>query len=126
MRRLPRRPPSSARSAASTATWSSWTVTSGTAAKRPARTLRRPAPWTCRRWARATSTRPRRRSRAYAAETGAVDVSTLREPYRIEGKKTLGLELAEQLGWTLPDAIVYPTGGGTGLIGMWKAFQELV
>src|SRR5207245_332831 len=54
-----------------------------------------------------------------------IDVSTLREPYRIEGKKTLGLELAEQFGWTLPDAIVYPTGGGTGLIGMWKAFQEL-
>jgi threonine synthase len=64
-------------------------------------------------------------ARAYAAQTGAVDVSTLREPYRIEGKKTLGLELAEQLGWRLPDAIVYPTGGGTGLIGMWKAFQEL-
>jgi threonine synthase len=64
-------------------------------------------------------------ARAYAAETGAVDVSTLREPYRIEGKKTLGLELAEHLGWTLPDAIVYPTGGGTGLIGMWKAFREL-
>ena len=64
-------------------------------------------------------------ARAYAAETGAVDVSTLREPYRIEGKKTLGLELAEQLDWTLPDAIVYPTGGGTGLIGMWKAFAEL-
>ncbi len=64
-------------------------------------------------------------ARAFAAETGAVDVSTLREPYRIEGKKTLGLELAEQLRWTLPDAIVYPTGGGTGLIGMWKAFQEL-
>jgi len=65
-------------------------------------------------------------ARAYAAETGAVDVSTLREPYRIEGKKTLGLELAEQLGWTMPDAIVYPTGGGTGLIGMWKAFAELI
>lgn len=64
-------------------------------------------------------------ARAHAAETGAVDVSTLREPYRIEGKKTLGLELAEQLAWTLPDAIVYPTGGGTGLIGMWKAFREL-
>ena len=64
-------------------------------------------------------------ARAYAAESGAVDVSTLREPYRIEGKKTLGLELAEQLGWSLPDAIVYPTGGGTGLIGMWKAFNEL-
>jgi threonine synthase len=66
-----------------------------------------------------------RAARAYAAATGAVDVSTLREPYRIEGKKTLGLELAEQLGWTLPHAVVYPTGGGTGLIGMWKAFQEL-
>jgi threonine synthase len=65
------------------------------------------------------------RARAHAAETGAVDVSTLREPYRIEGKKTLGLELAEQFGWSLPDAIVYPTGGGTGLIGMWKAFAEL-
>lgn len=64
-------------------------------------------------------------ARAYAAESGAADLSTLREPYRIEGKKTLGLELAEQLGWTLPDVIVYPTGGGTGLIGMWKAFGEL-
>jgi threonine synthase len=66
-----------------------------------------------------------RASRAYAAETGALDLSTLREPYRIEGKKTLGLELAMQLGWTLPQAIIYPTGGGTGLIGMWKAFEEL-
>ena len=65
-------------------------------------------------------------ARAYALDSGAVDVSTLREPYRIEGKKSLGLELAEQLGWTLPHAIVYPTGGGTGLIGMWKAFGELV
>jgi len=64
-------------------------------------------------------------ARVYAAEHGAVDVSTLREPYRIEGKKTLGLELAEQLDWHLPEAIVYPTGGGTGLIGMWKAFGEL-
>ncbi len=64
-------------------------------------------------------------AKSYAAETGAVDVSTLREPYRIEGKKTLGLELAERFGWTLPDAVVYPTGGGTGLIGMWKVFQEL-
>jgi len=53
------------------------------------------------------------------------DTSTLKEPYRIEGKKTMGLELAEQLGWTVPDAIFYPTGGGTGLIGMWKAFAEL-
>ena len=66
-----------------------------------------------------------RAAREYAAETGALDLSTLREPYRIEGKKTLGLELAMQLGWTLPDAIIYPTGGGTGLIGMWKAFLEL-
>lgn len=53
------------------------------------------------------------------------DISTLREPYRIEGKKTMGLELAEQFNWRLPDVILYPTGGGTGLIGMWKAFQEL-
>src|SRR5262245_36857776 len=53
------------------------------------------------------------------------DRSTLKEPYRIEGKKTMGLELAEQMNWTLPDVILYPTGGGTGLIGMWKAFQEL-
>ena len=53
------------------------------------------------------------------------DLSTLKEPYRIEGKKTMGLELAEQLQWKLPDVILYPTGGGTGLIGMWKAFQEL-
>lgn len=56
---------------------------------------------------------------------GWFDTSTLKEPYRIEGKKTMGLELAEQLGWELPDAIFYPTGGGTGLIGMWKAFEEL-
>jgi threonine synthase len=54
-----------------------------------------------------------------------MDLSTLREPYRIEGKKTLGLEIAMQLNWTFPDAIIYPTGGGTGLIGMWKAFHEL-
>ena len=56
---------------------------------------------------------------------GWFDFSTLKEPYRIEGKKTMGLELAEQLGWELPDVILYPTGGGTGLIGMWKAFAEL-
>jgi threonine synthase len=56
---------------------------------------------------------------------GWFDLSTLKEPYRIEGKKTMGLELAEQCGWKLPDVIVYPTGGGTGLIGMWKAFAEL-
>jgi len=64
-------------------------------------------------------------ARRIAEATGAFDVSTLKEPYRVEGKKTMGLELAEDLGWTLPDAIVYPTGGGTGLVGMWKAFEEL-
>jgi len=67
-----------------------------------------------------------RLSREFAAQAGAFDLSTLREPYRIEGKKTLGLEIAEDLGWRLPDAIIYPAGGGTGLIGMWKAFGELV
>jgi threonine synthase len=56
---------------------------------------------------------------------GWFDVSTLKEPYRVEGKKTMGYELAEQLKWELPDVIVYPTGGGTGLIGMWKAFDEM-
>jgi threonine synthase len=56
---------------------------------------------------------------------GWFDVSTLKEPYRVEGKKTLGYEIAEQFGWTLPDVIVYPTGGGTGLVGMWKAFDEM-
>ena len=56
---------------------------------------------------------------------GWFDVSTLKEPYRIEGKKTMGYELAEQFGWELPDVIIYPTGGGTGLIGMWKAFEEM-
>jgi threonine synthase len=59
------------------------------------------------------------------ATAGWFDTSTLKEPYRIEGKKTMGLELAEQLGWDVPDVILYPTGGGTGLIGMWKAFAEL-
>lgn len=59
------------------------------------------------------------------AITGWFDISTLKEPYRIEGKKTMGLELAEQLGWDVPEIIFYPTGGGTGLIGMWKAFAEL-
>jgi threonine synthase len=60
-----------------------------------------------------------------AAEGRWFDCSTLKEPYRLEGKKTMGLELVEQLGWRVPDAIFYPTGGGTGLIGMWKAFDEL-
>jgi len=60
-----------------------------------------------------------------AAENGWFDVSTLKEPYRLEGKKTMGYELAEQFGWELPDVIIYPTGGGTGLIGMWKAFAEM-
>jgi threonine synthase len=64
-------------------------------------------------------------STSLAPRIGAFDVSTLKEPYRLEGKKTMGFELAEQHGWRLPDMIVYPTGGGTGLVGMWKAFQEL-
>lgn len=66
-----------------------------------------------------------RRVAAGRAEHGWFDLSTLKEPYRLEGKKTLGYELAEQLGWRLPDVVVYPTGGGTGLVGMWKAFGEL-
>ncbi|HKH90379.1 MAG TPA: threonine synthase [Gemmatimonadaceae bacterium] len=66
-----------------------------------------------------------KRSREFAASDGWFDMSTLREPYRIEGKKTMGIELAEQLGWRLPTHVVYPTGGGTGLIGMWKVFAEM-
>jgi threonine synthase len=60
-----------------------------------------------------------------AKQHGWYECATLKEPYRVEGKKTMGYELAEQMGWKLPDAILYPTGGGTGLIGMWKAFQEM-
>jgi threonine synthase len=60
-----------------------------------------------------------------AAVRGWFDLSTLKEPYRVEGKKTMGYEVAEQMGWTLPEVIVYPTGGGTGLVGMWKAFAEM-
>ncbi|MBL8983239.1 MAG: pyridoxal-phosphate dependent enzyme [Gemmatimonadetes bacterium] len=63
---------------------------------------------------------------AFAAEKGYFNVATLREPYRAEGNKTLGLELAEQLGWRLPDVVVYPTGGGEGVIGMWKVFKEMI
>ncbi len=63
--------------------------------------------------------------RERAESEGWFDLSTLREPYRLEGKKTMGYELAEQFGWDLPDVVVYPTGGGTGLVGMWKAFEEL-
>src|SRR5947209_2896642 len=63
--------------------------------------------------------------RQQSSPRGWFDVSTLKEPYRAEGKKTLGLELAEQLGWRVPDVIIYPTGGGTGIVGMWKAFAEL-
>ena len=66
-----------------------------------------------------------REATARGTPLGWYDVSTLREPYRLEGKKTMGFELAEQLGWRLPDWVVYPTGGGTGLVGMWKAFEEL-
>jgi threonine synthase len=64
-------------------------------------------------------------ARLLSEKSGAFDVATLREPYRVEGKKTLGFELAEDFGWSLPEVVVYPTGGGTGLIGMWKAFDEL-
>jgi|TARA_B110000263_G_scaffold247936_1_gene261770 threonine synthase len=60
-----------------------------------------------------------------ALEMGLFDVSTLKEPYRVEGKKTMGYEIAEQLNWVLPSAIIYPTGGGTGIVGMWKAFDEM-
>ncbi len=63
--------------------------------------------------------------REHAAARGWFDVSTLKEPYRVEGKKTMGYEIAEQLGWELPEVIVYPTGGGTGIVGMWKAFAEM-
>jgi threonine synthase len=66
-----------------------------------------------------------REARQGAEQHGWFDVSTLKEPYRLEGKKTMGYELAEQFDWELPDVIIYPTGGGTGLIGMWKAFQEM-
>lgn len=64
------------------------------------------------------------RAARHAEETGAFDMATLREPYRIEGKKTMGLEILADLGWRAPDAIIYPAGGGTGLIGTWKAIQE--
>jgi len=64
-------------------------------------------------------------SRKRAAEEGLFDVSTLQEPYRVEGKKTMGYEIAEQSDWELPDTIIYPTGGGTGIVGMWKAFAEM-
>ena len=64
-------------------------------------------------------------SRQQADEKRLFDVSTLQEPYRVEGKKTMGYEIAEQMGWELPDAIIYPTGGGTGIVGIWKAFQEM-
>ena len=64
-------------------------------------------------------------SKERAAQEGMFDVSTLQEPYRVEGKKTMGYELAEQLGWRTPDVIVYPAGGGTGIVGIWKAFEEM-
>ena len=64
-------------------------------------------------------------SRRMASEHGLFDVSTLQEPYRAEGKKTMGYEIAEQMGWRMPDVIVYPTGGGTGIVGIWKAIQEM-
>ena len=64
-------------------------------------------------------------ARRHAAERGLFDLSTMREPYRVEGKKTMGYEIARDLEWRLPEAIIYPTGGGTGIIGIWKAFQEM-
>ncbi len=67
-----------------------------------------------------------RLSRERAAREGLFDVSTTQEPYRVEGKKTMGYELAEQLGWRTPDVVIYPTGGGTGILGIWKAFQEML
>ncbi len=66
-----------------------------------------------------------KKAKQLSEKTGAFDMSTMKEPYRLEGKKTLGFEIAEQLNWRLPDIIIYPTGGGTGLIGMWKAFKEM-
>ncbi|MFN8581900.1 MAG: threonine synthase [Gemmatimonadaceae bacterium] len=66
-----------------------------------------------------------RMSMSFAAESGYFNVATLREPFRVEGNKTLGLELAEQMAWRLPDALVYPTGGGEGVVGIWKAFREM-
>jgi len=65
-------------------------------------------------------------AKEYEKRTGAFNMSTLKEPYRIEGKKTMGFEIAEQMKWSLPDVIIYPTGGGTGLIGIWKAFKEMI
>lgn len=65
-------------------------------------------------------------AKTISADTGAFNMSTLKEPYRLQGKKTLGYEIAEQLNWYLPDVIVYPTGGGTGLIAMWQAFKEMI
>jgi threonine synthase len=66
-----------------------------------------------------------KRAAELVGKLGWYDVSTLKEPYRIEGKKTMGYEIAEQMSWTLPDWIIYPTGGGTGMVGMWKAFAEM-
>ena len=66
-----------------------------------------------------------RLSQKRADDEALFDISTLQEPYRVEGKKTMGYEIAEQMDWTLPDAIIYPTGGGTGIVGMWKAFAEM-
>ena len=82
--------------------------------------MERDSPWWMGSSTTAAGLSPKRKT----AE-GWFDVSTLKEPYRVEGKKTMGYEIAEQLNWKLPDVIIYPTGGGTGLIGMWKAFAEM-
>ena len=77
------------------------------------------------RWWTASSPTPAASAPRRRRQHGWYECATLKEPYRVEGKKTMGYEIAEQLDWTLPDAILYPTGGGTGLVGMWKAFAEL-
>ena len=78
-----------------------------------------------RRWSTGSSPTPAASAPRRAREHGWYECATLKEPYRVEGKKTMGYEIAEQMDWKLPDAILYPTGGGTGLVGMWKAFAEM-
>ena len=93
--------------------------------------FRKPITWSARLWARSVTlvkaliSDCARMVAERKDREGWFDLSTLKEPYRVEGKKTMGYEVAEQFGWELPDAILYPTGGGVGIIGMWKAFDEL-
>ena len=103
--------------------WRRW---SSVPPKRPRSTCAKPRPMALASGLpTARSTSAAHLVREGAAEGRWFDCSTLKEPYRLEGKKVMGFELVEQLGWKVPDAIFYPTGGGTGLIGMWKAFDEL-